>query len=49
MARRKRDGDNIVGIFREEGETGTNMTRSAFEEMIARATDGTRTVDAILV
>jgi site-specific DNA recombinase len=30
----KRDGDNIVGIFRDEGETGTNMTRSAFEEMI---------------
>jgi site-specific DNA recombinase len=49
IARSKRDGDNIVGIFRDEGETATNMKRSGFEEMIARATDGTRTVDAILV
>jgi DNA invertase Pin-like site-specific DNA recombinase len=49
VAKAKRDGDNIVGIFRDEGETGTNMKRSGFEEMIARATDGTRTVDAILV
>lgn len=48
-ARCKRDGDNIVGIFRDEGETATNMKRPAFEQMIARATDGTRSVDAILV
>ncbi len=49
IARCKRDGDNIVGIFREEGETATNMRRPAFEQMIARATDGTRTIDAIMV
>lgn len=49
VAKSKREGDNIVGIFRDEGETGTNMKRSGFEEMIARATDGSRTVDAILV
>lgn len=49
VARCKQEGDNVVGIFRDEGETGTNMKRSAFEDMIARATDGTRTVDAILV
>jgi site-specific DNA recombinase len=49
VARCKRDGDNIVGIFRDEGETATNMRRRAFEEMISRATDGTRSVDAILV
>jgi site-specific DNA recombinase len=40
---------NVVGVFRDEGETATNMKRSSFESMIARATDGTRTVDAILV
>ncbi|MGJ4931561.1 recombinase family protein [Bradyrhizobium sp. HKCCYLS2038] len=45
----KRDGDNIVGIFRDEGETATNMKRPAFEHMVARATDGTRSVNAILV
>src|ERR1700682_3183366 len=45
----KRDGDTIVGIFRDEGETATNMKRAAFEQMIARATDGTRSVDAIKV
>ncbi len=49
IARCKRDGDNIVGIFREEGESATNMKRPAFEQMIARATDGTRSIDAILV
>ncbi len=49
LARCKRDGDHIAGIFREEGETATNMRRPAFEQMIARATDGTRTIDAILV
>lgn len=49
IARCKRDGDHIAGIFREEGETATNMKRPAFEQMIARATDGTRTVDAIMV
>lgn len=49
IARCKRDGDHIAGIFREEGETATNMRRPAFEQMIARATDGTRTVDAIMV
>lgn len=49
VAKSKREGDNIVGIFRDEGETGTNMKRSGFEEMIGRATDGSRTVDAILV
>ncbi|MGY4364013.1 DNA invertase Pin-like site-specific DNA recombinase [Bradyrhizobium sp. LB1.3] len=49
ITRCKRDGDNIVGIFREEGETATNMKRPAFEQMIARATDGTRAVDAIMV
>lgn len=45
----KREGDNIVGIFRDEGETGTNMKRAAFESMLARATDGTRSIDAIIV
>jgi site-specific DNA recombinase len=45
----KRDGDTIVGIFRDEGETATKMKRAAFEQMIARATDGTRSVDAIKV
>ena len=49
IARCKRDGDHIAGIFREEGETATNMRRPAFEQMIARATDGTRTINAILV
>src|SRR6185437_15004959 len=49
VARCKRDSDNIVGVFRDEGETATNMKRPAFEQMIARATDGTRSVDAILV
>lgn len=49
VARCKRDGENVVGIFRDEGETATNMKRPAFEQMIARATDGTRSVDAILV
>ena len=49
IARCKRDGDHIAGIFREEGETATNMKRPAFEQMIARATDGTRTVDAIMM
>jgi site-specific DNA recombinase len=49
IARCKRDGDNIAGIFREEGETATNMRRPAFEQMIARATDGMRTIDAIMV
>jgi site-specific DNA recombinase len=49
IARCKRDGDHIAGIFREEGETATNMKRPAFEQMIARATDGTRSVDAIMV
>jgi site-specific DNA recombinase len=49
IARCKRDGDNIAGIFREEGETATNMRRPAFEQMIARARDGTRTIDAIMV
>src|SRR6202048_2374022 len=49
VARAKRDGDNIVGIFRDEGETTTNMKRAAFEQMIARATDGTRSIDAIMV
>jgi site-specific DNA recombinase len=49
IARCQRDGDNIAGIFREEGETATNMRRPAFEQMIARATDGTRTIDAIMV
>jgi len=36
LARCKRDGDNIAGIFREEGETATNIRRPAFEQMIAR-------------
>lgn len=49
IARCKRDGDNIVGIFREEGESATNMKRPAFEQMIARATDGTRSINAIMV
>jgi site-specific DNA recombinase len=49
LGRCKRDGDNVVGVFRDEGETATNMRRSGFETMIARATDGTRTIDAILV
>ncbi len=49
LARCKRDGDQVVGIFREEGESATNMRRPAFEAMIARATDGTHSVDAILV
>jgi len=49
VARCRRDGDNIVGIFRDEGETATNMRRRAFEEMISRATDGTRSINAILV
>lgn len=49
VVRCKRDGDNIVGIFRDEGESATTMKRAAFEKMIARATDGTRSVDAILV
>ncbi len=49
VARAKRDGDNIVAIYRDEGETATNMKRAAFEQMIARATDGSRTVDAIMV
>lgn len=49
VTRAKRDGDSIVAIYRDEGETATNMKRAAFEQMIARATDGTRTVDAILV
>ena len=49
VARAKRDGDNIVAIYCDEGETATNMKRAAFEQMIARATDGTRTVDAIMV
>jgi site-specific DNA recombinase len=45
LGRCKRDGDNVVGVFRDEGETATNMRRSGFETMIARATDGTRTID----
>jgi site-specific DNA recombinase len=49
VARCKRDGDNVVGVFREEGESAMNMKRRAFEQMIARATDGTRSVNAILV
>jgi site-specific DNA recombinase len=49
VGRCKRDGDNVIGIFRDEGETGTNMKRSAFDTMITRATDGTRSVDAIIV
>ncbi|MBX9845778.1 MAG: recombinase family protein [Xanthobacteraceae bacterium] len=49
LARCKRDGDHVVGIFREEGETATNMRRPAFESMIARATDGSRSVNAIIV
>jgi len=49
IARCKRDDDNIAGIFREEGETAANMRRPAFEQMIARATDGTRSIDAIMV
>jgi hypothetical protein len=38
VAKSKREGDNIVGIFRDDGETGTNMKRSGFKDMIARAT-----------
>lgn len=49
LDRCKRDGDHVVGVFREEGETATNMRRPAFESMVARATDGTRSVDAIIV
>jgi site-specific DNA recombinase len=49
LARCERDGDNVIGVFREEGESGTNMKRPAFEQMIARATDGARSIDAILV
>ena len=40
VARAKRDGDNIVAIYRDEGETATNMKRAAFEQMIARAGAG---------
>src|SRR5689334_11373541 len=49
LARCKRECDRVIGVFREEGESATNMRRPAFEAMIARATDGTRSVDAILV
>ena len=49
LARCARDGDRVIGVFRDEGESATNMRRPAFEAMVARATDGTRSVDAILV
>jgi site-specific DNA recombinase len=49
VTRCQRDGDRVVSIFRDEGETATNMRRPAFDAMIARATDGTRSVDAIIV
>jgi Resolvase, N terminal domain len=29
VARAKRDGDNIIAIYRDEGETATNMRRAA--------------------
>ncbi len=45
----KLENERVAGIYRDGGETATNMRRPAFEEMIARATDGTRSVDAILV
>ncbi len=49
LARCKRENERVVAVFREEGESATNMRRPAFEAMIARATDGTRSVDAIIV
>jgi DNA invertase Pin-like site-specific DNA recombinase len=49
LAKYGRDGDNVLGVYREEGESATNMKRPAFEQMIARATDGTHSVDAIMV
>lgn len=45
----KLENERVAGIYRDGGETATNMRRPAFEDMIARATDGTRSVDAILV
>ncbi len=49
LAKCERDGENVLAVYREEGETATNMKRPAFEQMVARATDGTRSVDAIMV
>ena len=49
LAKCEREGENVLAVYREEGESATNMKRPAFEQMVARATDGTRSVDAIMV
>ncbi len=49
LAKCEREGENVLSVYREGGETATNMKRPAFEQMVARATDGTRSVDAIMV
>ena len=49
QARCEREGWQVRGVYRDEGVSGTTTKRPAFEAMITRATDGTRSVDAILV
>ena len=34
----KLENERVAGIYRDGGETATNMRRPAFEDMIARAT-----------
>jgi hypothetical protein len=36
LAQCKRENERVAGIYREEGETATNMRRRAFEDMIER-------------
>ena len=49
LARSARENWKLEGIFREEGESATTTRRPAFEAMMERVTDGSRSVDVVLV
>lgn len=44
-----REGWSIEAIFRDEGESGTSTRRPGFEAMMERLTDGSRSIDVVLV
>ncbi len=48
-ARCERDNLKLLHVYREEGESGKTTRRTAFEAMIARVMDGSRSVDYVVV
>ncbi|NJO56467.1 MAG: recombinase family protein, partial [Rhodospirillales bacterium] len=49
VARCSREGWKLVATYRDEGESGTSTKRPGFEAMVERLTDGSRSVDYVLV